>query len=268
MAKAKKNYPIIHIAQGCVFKGDQVLLIRRNEPELKNLHMNLELPGGKIEIGETPEQAAIREIKEETGVIAKIDYPIPFSFERERKEKKIIVNINCFKCDFVEQTQKRPQEIKVKDAAWYNLRDFSPIYMQTGSLMFLLYGIEKSKIPVENPILTNIIAQIELRCINPSANNYKMYKLIIKSTYRQDVAFEVITIRGSIRFSHAKKDERYISFIFKNKDDMNKYIEENLKKRYKHEYKIFKADDHFPKLDILAKFQSMDDHEQQLTLDL
>lgn len=152
MVKAKKNYPIINIAQGCVFKGDQVLLIRRNEPDLKNLHMNLELPGGKVEEGETSEEAALREIEEETGVVAKIDYPIPFTFERERKEKKIIVNINCFKCDYIGEVNKKIDDPKVKDTPWYNLRDFSLNYMQTGSLMFLLCGIEKSNLSLYLPI--------------------------------------------------------------------------------------------------------------------
>lgn len=44
---------------------DSTILIRKNRPEWQRGLLNL--PGGKIEKGETPEAAAIRELKEETG---------------------------------------------------------------------------------------------------------------------------------------------------------------------------------------------------------
>jgi len=45
-------------------QNDQILLIRR----VKNGHEYFVLPGGGIEAGETPEEAAIREMKEETNL--------------------------------------------------------------------------------------------------------------------------------------------------------------------------------------------------------
>ncbi len=55
---------------GCVIqdKGGNILLLHRNIPELRQW----EIPGGKIEAGETTEQAAVRELKEELGVEVKI----------------------------------------------------------------------------------------------------------------------------------------------------------------------------------------------------
>jgi 8-oxo-dGTP diphosphatase len=51
---------------GCVITNDdnEVLLIHRNTPQLKQW----EMPGGKVEANETPEQAARREVREELGV--------------------------------------------------------------------------------------------------------------------------------------------------------------------------------------------------------
>jgi len=46
--------------------GPEVLLTRR--PEAGHLGGAWELPGGKIEPGETPDQAACREVHEETGL--------------------------------------------------------------------------------------------------------------------------------------------------------------------------------------------------------
>lgn len=54
---------ILVFAGGCVFdERGRVLLQKRGDSE------NWGFPGGAIELGETPENAAIRELKEETGL--------------------------------------------------------------------------------------------------------------------------------------------------------------------------------------------------------
>ena len=58
---------ILVFAGGCVFDTDgKVLLQRRGDSNKWGF------PGGAIEIGETPEMAAIREVKEETGLDVKV----------------------------------------------------------------------------------------------------------------------------------------------------------------------------------------------------
>lgn len=51
------------------FKGADVLLIRRGTPPMAG---DWSLPGGRIEFGERAEAAALRELKEETGVEARL----------------------------------------------------------------------------------------------------------------------------------------------------------------------------------------------------
>jgi len=52
-----------------VLKDNKILLIKRNTTPFKGFWC---LPGGLMETGETIEQTAVRELKEETGITAKI----------------------------------------------------------------------------------------------------------------------------------------------------------------------------------------------------
>lgn len=56
----------IRVAAAIILKDDLVLIAKR--PEGKHKAGYWEFPGGKIEIGETPEQALAREIEEELAI--------------------------------------------------------------------------------------------------------------------------------------------------------------------------------------------------------
>jgi 8-oxo-dGTP diphosphatase len=62
--ETKKERPVLVVAAAIV-KGNDVLLARRIQPELPEAHLRWELPGGKVELEESPHGALIREIKEE-----------------------------------------------------------------------------------------------------------------------------------------------------------------------------------------------------------
>jgi 8-oxo-dGTP diphosphatase len=67
MSEARK-VPIAAVGVVCL-RGDDVLLIRRGTPPLED---SWSLPGGRIEWGERAVDAALRELKEETGCDAEI----------------------------------------------------------------------------------------------------------------------------------------------------------------------------------------------------
>lgn len=78
-------------ASACIWRDGQVLLIKRGKPPGKGLWS---LPGGKIEVGETAEAAAVRELFEETKVRAELFKQMgPFEIKRG---DDVIYSIICF----------------------------------------------------------------------------------------------------------------------------------------------------------------------------
>ena len=70
---------IVYVSAAALFKPDgHVLLAQR--PEGKSMAGLWEFPGGKIESGETPEHALIRELKEELAITVSKDHLEPITF--------------------------------------------------------------------------------------------------------------------------------------------------------------------------------------------
>ena len=75
LAQQKNDYPgKPRVAVGAVvFKDECILLVRRGQPPAEDLWA---IPGGSMEIGETLQEAAEREILEETGIQIRASKPI------------------------------------------------------------------------------------------------------------------------------------------------------------------------------------------------
>lgn len=69
---------LLVVACALVDADNRVLLCQR--PEGKALAGLWEFPGGKVEQGETPEEALVRELREEIGVETKVECLAPLTF--------------------------------------------------------------------------------------------------------------------------------------------------------------------------------------------
>lgn len=83
-----KRHPWLPVVAGIIRREQSVLLGLR--PEGGSLAGKWEFPGGKIEIGEQPEEALARELKEELGIRAEIG-PLRFATTHNYAEIGVMI---------------------------------------------------------------------------------------------------------------------------------------------------------------------------------
>jgi len=76
--EAQRPRVVLVVAVALIDPDGRILMTKR--PEGKTMAGLWEFPGGKMEAGETPEAALIRELKEELGIEVKAECLAPFTF--------------------------------------------------------------------------------------------------------------------------------------------------------------------------------------------
>lgn len=63
----------VEVVAGVIICKDKILCVQRPENKLEYISKKFEFPGGKVEVGETQEEALIRELEEELSISPVID---------------------------------------------------------------------------------------------------------------------------------------------------------------------------------------------------
>jgi 8-oxo-dGTP pyrophosphatase MutT (NUDIX family) len=103
-------------AGGLVVQGSRILLISTQSGR------RWQLPKGHIEAGETPEQTAVREVREETGVTGRVVAPLPgveYWFI-ERGQRRVHKRVDYFLLDYVSGDPADFDATEVSGAGWFS----------------------------------------------------------------------------------------------------------------------------------------------------
>jgi 8-oxo-dGTP pyrophosphatase MutT (NUDIX family) len=125
---------LIEAAGGCVFnqKGQLLVIYRRN---------SWDLPKGKIDAGETPDIAAIREVQEETGVLnLSIAHEITQTWHTYKQKNRILKKTYWYEM-ITSDVNLTPQlEEDIEEARWVDPQEFlnEEVYPKYGNIKDLV----------------------------------------------------------------------------------------------------------------------------------
>jgi 8-oxo-dGTP diphosphatase len=82
---------VIQVAVGIIINNDnQILIAKRGSHQHQG--DKWEFPGGKVEEGETPQEALYRELKEEIGIEIQLSYYL-FEIKHKYEDRKVVIDV-------------------------------------------------------------------------------------------------------------------------------------------------------------------------------
>ena len=105
------------VVAAIIKKDNLYLIVQRNKH--KYLGLKWEFPGGKVESGETFEEALLREIEEELSIVINVYEKIA---EEKYKDNKIDIILHYFLCSHKSGTIKLNEH---EDFSWIEKKDFA-----------------------------------------------------------------------------------------------------------------------------------------------
>ena len=106
----KNEIPLVEVVAALIWRGNKFLVCQR--PAHKARGLLWEFVGGKVEKGETKEQALIRECKEELALVVK---PYEIFTEVTHEYPDIIVHLTLFNCTIL---RGQPQLLEHNAMEW------------------------------------------------------------------------------------------------------------------------------------------------------
>lgn len=93
----EKNPTMLFVVAAALTNQDGEILLQKR-PEGRQMAGLWEFPGGKVDAGESPESALVRELKEELGIDVDRKNLVPFTFASEPLEKRnlLLLLYRCY----------------------------------------------------------------------------------------------------------------------------------------------------------------------------
>jgi len=263
----KKTVKEIHVALGCVLRhtkeGLQVLLVKRVEPELGEIHQRWELPGGKVEPFESPQRTVEREVREETSLEVLLDNRLPpvwaintqlldFSQEGDyivfrRKYgayKEVVVYVECWKCHLPRNVSADTFSVldhKIAEIKWFPLKEINLLKLIPGSREFVWYVAKEQGITVERPEKHFFFSYAVFISVNERENRQRYYSINVNIALGKYVV--------TIEHGRIKGWRRYRYRDFASEHDLYEYLKSLIQKRKQHGYLLVEEKDFiFPSL--------------------
>lgn len=119
MKEEKKFYVAL---KGLIFCNEEFLVIQRSNKSRGEIYY-WELPGGRMEFGEEPEETLLREVKEETGLRIEPICPLNlWTFFREKTTQLVGINFLCMTAE--KDVQLSEEHIDYRWIKEENILDF------------------------------------------------------------------------------------------------------------------------------------------------
>jgi 8-oxo-dGTP diphosphatase len=196
----EKIHKSITVVCACVMRqgGQQVLLSMRRAPGVSGLDGKWELPGGKIEFGETPEQTIVREIREELGITVAPRRLLPYLhtnlWEYEHAVQHVV--LACYECEIKDDIA----HIAGDDVKWFYINQIDFDSTLPGTKEFV-------SLAVENEWFDRLY--IEFESLDSAASTSKRFTVATQPTLYS--RYGLVKYWGRVGMSPRTKIEEFAS---------------------------------------------------------
>jgi mutator protein MutT len=115
------------LAGNLIVQDGRVLLLYRSDEE------HWEVPGGKVEEGENPTEAAVREAKEEIGVDVSLEKPF---YSGEFQHNNIIFLWHCYQAS-IDEGEPEVKKDKFEKLEWFKASELDDLELASNIEMIL-----------------------------------------------------------------------------------------------------------------------------------
>jgi 8-oxo-dGTP diphosphatase len=218
----EKIHKTITVICACIMRqgGQEILLSLRKAPGVPGLDGKWELPGGKIEFGETPEQTIVREIREELGIEVVPRRLLPYLhtnlWEYEHAIQHVV--LACYECETLQEVFPKTGE----GVRWCHINQIDFTSTLPGTKEFV-------SLAVENEWFDRLY--IEFENVDSAANTSKRFTVATQPTLYS--RYGLVMYWGRVGMSPRMKIEEFAS-----PKELDEQIFETAKRRLASGYHI------------------------------